>query len=842
MDYPSLEKKAWVLTFYAFKGGTGRTLALSNIARHLFEARGYRVGIIDLDLESPGLPHMPLAPGIQDPVGESIDGSLGFADLFCSALSSPSADPVDTPIVHQRIKHHVLRLPCDHATGALFLMPAAIGSATRNSAFRDRLATFLDGTKDLSLSAFVTQQIVTAFIQHFSLDFLFIDGRTGIGPFFPVYTYSIPHALVLFTGLNEQNIGGSLDVLQQRQDTPCGVTAWPEAPVFLVISPVPADGPRLLEERLRRIDARLSELARDRTSNNSTLHSYIFELPRTRYLLPYTDVASYEETYFIPTFPHSQLTQAYLRLARDIESLVSKKEPSKLLASISLNNIDLDGATALALMAKPLNVAAENISLEPLHDFLTHDIGLVKSKQLRSRDCPLIFEYTADNKPKVQLHLWSATDTNAPWERLTQTHEPSDSIQVMMVPQSSLSSILAKEYHHLLNLSSPTTLDLGIVNYSFLDTWFPGWRRWCIYNGSLRALPFSMNTTLMCSNRNLLKELFAKSPQSSKADLRLASFPSNWHSLLRLLESVRSSGSDLDFIPFAISRHGRALYYEWLNIVLAFGGLDMKFGEGNIRLDLHCPSVSAPETIEGTEFFLHLIKALASEGSIADRNTASEGVKMDSLIADFWSGKLCSYMAWTDAFRFRDAEIAPARFNNHMSVDSTSGICVQLGRFPRDIRYPRKPLVANWVALINGDKSTCKASLYLMQKFLDPETQRRLLRAGFPSASRRAIEDELERHSLRYVREGPTGENIQEKLFPQNYENFLASLLDAFDNGHLIPSFEGSVAWINLTCKILLELIGEAEKGVVSRNTITTKLKKLGERGRKILGGTDAKI
>src|SRR4051794_24365192 len=43
-----------VYTFYSFKGGVGRSMALANIAE-LFYDRGLRVLIIDFDLEAPGL-------------------------------------------------------------------------------------------------------------------------------------------------------------------------------------------------------------------------------------------------------------------------------------------------------------------------------------------------------------------------------------------------------------------------------------------------------------------------------------------------------------------------------------------------------------------------------------------------------------------------------------------------------------------------------------------------------------------------------------------------------------------------------------------------------------------
>src|ERR1044072_4513831 len=43
-----------VITFYSYKGGVGRTLALANIAA-LLSSWGYKVLCIDWDLEAPGL-------------------------------------------------------------------------------------------------------------------------------------------------------------------------------------------------------------------------------------------------------------------------------------------------------------------------------------------------------------------------------------------------------------------------------------------------------------------------------------------------------------------------------------------------------------------------------------------------------------------------------------------------------------------------------------------------------------------------------------------------------------------------------------------------------------------
>ena len=51
----------YVTTFYSFKGGVGRTMALVNVAVELAQ-RGRRVLAVDFDLEAPGIDTFELVP------------------------------------------------------------------------------------------------------------------------------------------------------------------------------------------------------------------------------------------------------------------------------------------------------------------------------------------------------------------------------------------------------------------------------------------------------------------------------------------------------------------------------------------------------------------------------------------------------------------------------------------------------------------------------------------------------------------------------------------------------------------------------------------------------------
>jgi MinD-like ATPase involved in chromosome partitioning or flagellar assembly len=69
-------KAGRIVTFYSYKGGTGRTMALSNVA-WILASNGYDVLLIDWDLEAPGL-HRYLRPFLIDPELASTPGLIDF--------------------------------------------------------------------------------------------------------------------------------------------------------------------------------------------------------------------------------------------------------------------------------------------------------------------------------------------------------------------------------------------------------------------------------------------------------------------------------------------------------------------------------------------------------------------------------------------------------------------------------------------------------------------------------------------------------------------------------------------------------------------------------------------
>jgi hypothetical protein len=460
-----------IVTFYAYKGGTGRTLALSNVARYLADELGYRIGLIDLDLESLGLVHEPLcAPLEQDGDGranllDTLNAKRGFVDCFLA--NSPARD---SPIGD--ISEYVCALGSGR-NGSILLMPAGRGSVRKEPGYTRQVDEFIatlasqnialaeDLTDQTDPASLLTWNIIQSFAQEYQLDFLFIDGRTGTTPFFsPIYTYSVPNLLVLFSGLNEQNVLGSFSMLQIP-----ATDASSEIPVVFVLSPVPTAGPADYERRLAFVSKLLADA---RSKREQTGPGYRYELPvSVDHFLPYSDAAAFGEVYFPGTYPHSLLAAGHRALAMTIAEMAIGRRAG---------TVKRAAAATAAVNSDPIDVAFENVHA----DILTFEAGGIN----------------------VKPHSYPAEHPEAPWEKLLKVDDQTakeiieSGHDVIAVPQTHLQQLTAKGggqlFYDLNGLRFPKEgRNERVLNYEFLDKYYPNWRRWCSTPRGLAGLPIT---------------------------------------------------------------------------------------------------------------------------------------------------------------------------------------------------------------------------------------------------------------------------------------------------------------------------------------------------------------
>ena len=199
-----------IISFYSYKGGVGRSMAVANIGCFLAQAvkaAERRVLLIDWDLEAPGL------YAYFEEYRPDIDQTTGVLDYF-EALKEilDRSKAAYTEIRHNRMSLDNM-LPFDHYIvkdlhGPLDLMPA--GRLT--PAYRRSVAKF-------DWSSFWEQYpaAVLAFRELIESRYAYtlIDSRTGYGDMSSLCNSVMPEKLVIVFSLNKQNLDGVVDIAER---------------------------------------------------------------------------------------------------------------------------------------------------------------------------------------------------------------------------------------------------------------------------------------------------------------------------------------------------------------------------------------------------------------------------------------------------------------------------------------------------------------------------------------------------------------------------------------------------------------------------------------------------
>jgi len=226
-----------IVTFYSFKGGTGRTMALANAA-WILAANGMRVLIADWDLESPGL-HRFFQPFLD----AEVDQRPGIADFIrryawaaVDAAIDPDALHTGTEAARDAITaiidEHVGRVK-DYATplnwqfpdqGALYFLSSgrqANGDyeATLSALDWDNFYDNLHGGQFFdALRAYLKS----------NYDYVLIDSRTGLSDVADICTVHLPDVVVDCFTLATQGIEGAAMIARAIQrHTDRDITIFP---------------------------------------------------------------------------------------------------------------------------------------------------------------------------------------------------------------------------------------------------------------------------------------------------------------------------------------------------------------------------------------------------------------------------------------------------------------------------------------------------------------------------------------------------------------------------------------------------------------------------------------
>lgn len=333
-------------TFYSYKGGVGRSMALANVGA-LLARFGHKVLVIDWDLEAPGLERYFAGPFSKLDL-KQFQTTPGMVDLIAAKRDGTALD----------WRSCVVRVQFEGS-----LQPVAIISAGKSDAHYAQRAQGLDWEAlfrehDLGnyLDALRTQWLA-------EFDFVLIDSRTGISDIGGICTILLPDVLVLVFTSNSQSIDGIAKVMQNARAAQIKLPL--DRPRLLGV-PLPARDERhsreyaKAQEWIERYATAFGELYREWLPKSVSANDALNKL-----YIPYIATWSFGER--LPVIEENKLddpgsiSASYARLAR---LLASRLDWSSLSAQAEGHEIESAKAETLIANQKAQEEAARSAQLQ----------------------------------------------------------------------------------------------------------------------------------------------------------------------------------------------------------------------------------------------------------------------------------------------------------------------------------------------------------------------------------------------------------------------------------------------------------------------------------------------
>lgn len=273
----------YVVTFYSYKGGVGRTMALVNTGVALARA-GRRVLMVDFDLEAPGLPSYS--------VFEAANCGAGLVDYVTAYRTTGIAPKVSEYIA-----------PCDVEGARLWLMPA--GRHTQPG-YTEALNSIdwqdlYDHQEGYLMFEDMKQQ--WARYDGKGFDYVLIDSRTGHTDVGGICTRQLPDAVVIMFLPNEQNIEGLAPIVE-------AIKAEKSRRKPIALEFCPSNVPDLDDEKeiLSALLSKAKAKLKYRSEPAAILHHY-------------SSLEILSQSAFVLSRPNSRLSKEYEKLRASIVAL-----------------------------------------------------------------------------------------------------------------------------------------------------------------------------------------------------------------------------------------------------------------------------------------------------------------------------------------------------------------------------------------------------------------------------------------------------------------------------------------------------------------------------------------
>ncbi len=354
-------KKKKIITFYSYKGGVGRSMALANIAWLFTTKLKKKVIIVDWDLEAPGL-HRFFDFNDKDIDKGLIDLLLKFKNILSEEIIDDVANFID-------IEEYLIDIISDNSNkGFLKILPAGklddeFAKKVNNFDWQD----FYDKWNGYGIIEYIKAQLEDL------SDYVLIDSRTGITDIGGICTKQLPNLVILCLIYNSQNIFG-IESIAKKILNPKDNSESPE----IMLLPT-----RVEEQEEIKIREEWEQLT------YKTLSKYIDEsiyANKRKYFLenkiPYIPYFSYGEKLAVKLFPEYEISKEYEKISEIIIKTLIKDLPKT-----------PDWVLEIIENAREQNsnqiIIKEVKGLEKLSHFPIEIVELTQLKKITIKDCNL---------------------------------------------------------------------------------------------------------------------------------------------------------------------------------------------------------------------------------------------------------------------------------------------------------------------------------------------------------------------------------------------------------------------------------------------------------------------
>lgn len=232
------------ITFYSYKGGVGRSMALANVA-WILASSARRVLAVDWDLDAPGL-HRYFRPFLLDPDLSQSPGLIDF--LIESATGSATGATGNISVLG-----YASSLEWQFPTGGRLDL---VGAGRQDRAYALRAGDFdWRGFYERLGGQELLERMKRDLVDEY--DFVLIDSRTGISDMSAVCIDQMSESLVLCFGPYLQSIDGSLGVAGRARSSRAEWSAAAPLNVVPVLMRVDHGEKELLEQTRRTVRSKI---------------------------------------------------------------------------------------------------------------------------------------------------------------------------------------------------------------------------------------------------------------------------------------------------------------------------------------------------------------------------------------------------------------------------------------------------------------------------------------------------------------------------------------------------------------------------------------------------------